>query len=145
MSGLVVSKGDVRAGKPLFVYGTLRRDECRANVLDVCRREGPPMWRMPNAKMIDLKAYPGVVRSNEGTSVVGEVYYVDTEDLWQRLDRIEGVPTLYRCEQATVFPDVAPDLAKLHALSVYVYLYQGKYGEGSFIESGDWLDKGQRL
>jgi gamma-glutamylaminecyclotransferase len=98
----------------LFVYGTLMHDGCRCGVLAGQRCLGPARTR-PFYDLLDLGAYPGLVRREpDGRSIVGELYEVPVA---QRaiLDDIEGAPTPFRLE-----PIAVEGVAGL----VFAYLYQ---------------------
>ena len=83
----------------LFVYGTLKRDQPRNDILSDSR----------DAKFMDEKRLKGLVLYDTGngypavlfgdSSVHGEVYEIKNKRLWEKLDKIEGVPTLYTRKQ----------------------------------------------
>lgn len=79
----------------LFTYGTLRDPHQFARVVGVNpyeRRVGErTLYGYSLEPVGDLAWYPTIVK---GERVVGTVYEVTDEDLI-RLDRYEGVPTLY--------------------------------------------------
>jgi gamma-glutamylaminecyclotransferase len=85
----------------LFVYGTLMRDGCRRGVLAGQRFLGPART-LPLYDLLDLGAYPGLVRAGtDGRAVVGELYEV-ARALLGKLDEIEGAPQLFRLEPVAV-------------------------------------------
>jgi gamma-glutamylcyclotransferase (GGCT)/AIG2-like uncharacterized protein YtfP len=52
----------------------------------------------PVYALVNLGAYPGLIhRAEEGRSIRGELYEV-ASGLTERLDRLEGAPSLYRLE-----------------------------------------------
>ena len=76
----------------LFVYGTLKRGDCRAHFLDGQRFIGEAT--VEGFRLVDCGAYPGLV-PGEGV-VRGEAYDVDSA-IWPTLDAVEGVDVgLYR-------------------------------------------------
>jgi gamma-glutamylcyclotransferase (GGCT)/AIG2-like uncharacterized protein YtfP len=77
----------------LFVYGTLMRDGRNHRALAGQRFLGPARTQ-PLYALLDLGAYPGLVRHEPGRAVAGELYAVPAA-LVERLDRIEGAPTLF--------------------------------------------------
>lgn len=94
----------------LFVYGTLMRDGCRHRVL-----AGQPFLgaarTQPHYDLLDLKAYPGLIRcESKGRMIEGELYEV-TADLVPVLDRIEGAPTLFRLESVELEDGAGPVVA----------------------------------
>lgn len=79
----------------VFVYGSLRRNEYNHRLLvDIGARFVAEARTPPHYRLLDLGAYPAVVRDGK-TAIVGEVYDVDDAGLLA-LDRLEGVPRLYR-------------------------------------------------
>lgn len=77
----------------LFVYGTLRRDECRHSVLG---RFNPTFVKEVKTastyKLLDLGAFPAMVHGDR--AVIGELYDV-SDDAIPTFDMIEGVPYLF--------------------------------------------------
>lgn len=73
----------------LFVYGTLKKGFCRHDALSACKFLGLANTE-PLYKLIDLGDYPGLISSDNGISIEGELYEVDDPCL-QKLDAIEGV------------------------------------------------------
>jgi gamma-glutamylcyclotransferase (GGCT)/AIG2-like uncharacterized protein YtfP len=83
------------------VYGTLMRGGVRHRVLTGQPFLGEARTR-PLYALFDLGAYPGLVhRAEDGRAVHGELYEV-AADLIERLDRIEGAPSLYRLESVHI-------------------------------------------
>ena len=118
-------------GRPIFVYGTLRRGE-RAHTLlagDGFRGEARTA---EGFALIDLGAYPGLVRATSGR-VVGEIYEVDAMQLAQ-LDAYEGHPELFRRE-AIVLASEGP-LSQAEA-----YLYAGEFADAIPVPGGDWRQR----
>ena len=77
----------------LFVYGTLKKQHSRNNILgaDSFIRE---IKTLPNYTMIDLGAFPGIL--DLGANVIyGELYEVDNSVLGM-CDLIEGHPNFYK-------------------------------------------------
>jgi len=77
----------------IFVYGTLLAGEPNHRLLTKSELVGPARTKGVFG-MLDLGGYPGAVVGTE-TKIVGEVYLVDDDTLFQ-LDRLEGHPRLYR-------------------------------------------------
>lgn len=75
----------------VFVYGTLKRRFGNHRLLMSSLFVGEGKIR---GSMHDLGAFPAVALGNPGT-VHGEVFEVDAETM-KRLDRLEGIPTLYQ-------------------------------------------------
>jgi gamma-glutamylcyclotransferase (GGCT)/AIG2-like uncharacterized protein YtfP len=87
-------KEAVSVAVKIFVYGTLKRGYCRADVLQGQRFLGIARTA-PIYLLYDLGAYPGLVEHCPGVEVEGELWEVD-EACLRRMDEIEGVPLLYR-------------------------------------------------
>ena len=73
----------------VFVYGTLKRGQCRASALDGQQFLGIACTR-PSYRMYDCGSYPGLVEHNNGRAIEGEVWSIDADCL-ARLDIIEAV------------------------------------------------------
>lgn len=133
--------GDYRPIKPgelVFVYGTLRKGERAARML-----EGDAEYignDRINGNMYHLGAYPGfkdpsldskgepIPFDPNKPSILGEVHYVRTHALTAVLDAYEGFPYLYtRCVVLT-----AKDRP------VWVYVYRNPVTQDQLIETGDW-------
>jgi gamma-glutamylcyclotransferase (GGCT)/AIG2-like uncharacterized protein YtfP len=73
----------------IFIYGTLLPGECRHHVLRheqfVSAARTQSLYRL-----VDCGSYPGLITSESGNGIRGEVWRVQQETL-ERLDRIEGV------------------------------------------------------
>jgi gamma-glutamylcyclotransferase (GGCT)/AIG2-like uncharacterized protein YtfP len=110
----------------VFVYGTLRRNEVNHYLLAEARYCGtfvtPPYYRM-----VDLGAYPGVVK-NGGTAIEGEVYEVSIQQMLG-LDRLEGYPHAYGREL------IATPWGK-----AWIYLYRGNLKDRAVIPTGVWRE-----
>lgn len=76
----------------VFVYGTLRHGFGNHRLLLESNYLGNHKTE-PEYNMVSLGAYPAVL-PNGITSIVGEVYEVNDE-VFQRLDQLEGYPSLY--------------------------------------------------
>ncbi len=78
------------ASVDLFVYGTLKRGCRNHRVLHpaVFLREA---WTKPLYLMVDCGSYPGLVRTEAGRAICGELYRVDAQ-LLAALDAFEDVP-----------------------------------------------------
>ncbi|WP_166829527.1 gamma-glutamylcyclotransferase family protein [Thalassoroseus pseudoceratinae] len=79
----------------VFVYGTLKRGFCRASALANQQFLGDAQT-VPKYRLVNCGDYPGLLASEPGKSIRGELYAVDVYCL-QRLDDIEAVnEDLYR-------------------------------------------------
>ncbi|QDU38266.1 Gamma-glutamylcyclotransferase family protein YtfP [Maioricimonas rarisocia] len=73
----------------VFVYGTLMRGDCRHRVLAGQAFLGEART-VSRYRMFDIGSYPGLVESDDGLRIEGEVYRVD-KDCLRMLDQVEGV------------------------------------------------------
>ena len=100
----------------VFVYGTLKRGFCRHHVLENETFLGE-VCTEPLYLLYDLGNYPGLIKSDSGHSVTGEVYLVDDACLKQ-LDTIEAVgESLYSREPVQL-------AQPWNDLVVQTYIYQ---------------------
>lgn len=82
--------------KLIFVYGTLKRGACRANLLDTSRflseAKTKPLYRLYSV----CGHYPALINAtradvtNHGVEVEGEVYEIE-ENILRQLDAVEGI------------------------------------------------------
>jgi gamma-glutamylcyclotransferase (GGCT)/AIG2-like uncharacterized protein YtfP len=87
--------------------------------------------------MLDLGSFPGVVPSKRGSPVKGEVYMV-TDDVFKRLDRLEGHPRMYKREQVEVEVSTrSGDATTLYAW-MYVYQYCDREAFALAVRDNDW-------
>ena len=100
----------------VFVYGTLKRGFCRESALSAQKFLGTARTA-PAYRLFDLGSYPGLVPSNDGASIDGELYEVD-ELCLAELDDIEGVNQgLYGRESVKLLAPWSNDSAL-----TYIYL-----------------------
>lgn len=99
----------------LFIYGTLKRGHERHAALDSQQFSGEARTA-PGYRMFDCGSYPGLIESNKGISILGELWIVDCECL-SRLDAIE-------CVDSGLYARSVVRLAPPHdRLTVETYLY----------------------
>ena len=110
--------------KLLFVYGTLKQDQCRANVLKGQKFIGFATTA-EGFGLFDLGPYPAMKKTPAGIAK-GELWEVN-DNLIPTLDAIEGSPFLYKLEpvQLTSHPD----------LKVEAYLFQRQLPKVAQIET----------
>ena len=113
----------------IFVYGTLRKGECRNYLLEDSQFIG--YARAKGYLLYNIGSYPGMVEG--GGEVVGEVYEIP-ESLLEKLDWVEGVPDLFRRELIEVTLETG------QTISAYAYIYNRKIDNKLLISSGDWKD-----
>jgi broad specificity phosphatase PhoE/gamma-glutamylcyclotransferase (GGCT)/AIG2-like uncharacterized protein YtfP len=101
----------------LFVYGTLKRGGVRHVALAGQLLLGAARTT-PRYELLDLGAYPGLVRAAAGRPVEGELYEVGLETL-PGLDAAEGAPALFRLDLVELLDDGGP---------AFAYFYQPEPG-----------------
>jgi gamma-glutamylcyclotransferase (GGCT)/AIG2-like uncharacterized protein YtfP len=104
----------------LFIYGTIKRGQCRADVMTGQKFLGSAKL-VPMYKMFNLGQFPALVKMpglDNGPMIEGELWEVD-EDCIRRLDMIEGTPSFYRRQEVQVAGQ------EVESLYVESYLYQG--------------------
>lgn len=119
----------------LFVYGTLKRGDCRNYLLQNQNLVGEATT-VPGYRLFDLGAYPGLVEDPSGGSVRGELYDISADQL-PALDEEEGTDIgLYR---RTFVPLAPPHDGQ----EVLTYVYLGDVCGRSDL-GGYWRPRGQR-
>ncbi len=114
----------------LFVYGTLMRGGVRHWLLADQRFLGEART-LPQYRLHDLGAYPGMVRRDgDGQAVAGELYGVAVSRVLE-LDAEEGAPGLFRREAVAVEGCDGP---------VFGYLYQRSVEGISLCAGGRWVN-----
>ena len=104
----------------IFVYGTLKRGLCRAHFLAGQHFVGVAR-SLPLYRMFNCGSYPGLRSApQDGLSIVGELWSVDSECL-ARLDREEGVHEGLYARQAIEM--AAPFPAQLASSTCEAYFY----------------------
>lgn len=102
---------------PIFVYGTLM--SIHSNRMQRLGGDGPYLGVLHGYAMYQVAPeFPGVV-PEPGGKVMGEVFYVPRQ-AFVTLDRYEGVPDLYRREEANV------EMAGGGTVRAWVYIWNGK-------------------
>lgn len=132
----------------VFVYGTLRRGECR----DINHMRPAASWvadTRVRGRLYDLGEYPGLVftRDSAGLAtdwVQGEIYAV-TPELEHQLDLIEGLVARqdpeYAKREIGLFLTALPGAQKPSVtLPCFLYEVMPRHAKGGvFIHSGDWV------
>ncbi|MEQ6390724.1 gamma-glutamylcyclotransferase [Bacillaceae bacterium S4-13-58] len=121
--------------KKVFVYGTLRKHESNARLLENARLIAEQCWTY--GKLYDVGVgYPSVTKDDQD-KVYGELYEVDEGQL-KALNQLEGFDefnpeyNLYDRVEQEVFTD-------LGTFSAFVYIFNQEQVKGlRRIESGDW-------
>lgn len=124
----------------LFVYGTLRRDTARHDLLQrFCKYID---YGTLNGKLYQIGDYPGVVISDDSRQqVVGEVYRIQSyEMLFAELDDYEECSSSFAEPHEYVRQQQTITLADGHTLTAWVYLYNQPITGLKLIASGDFLN-----
>lgn len=104
----------------IFIYGTLKRGECRAECMHgvfVGIRKTLPQYRLFN-----VGSYPALIEDHKnGKSVEGELWAI-SEKCLKDLDIIEGHPHYYKRQSVDLYqtPPMPPT-----GRSVLTYIFQG--------------------
>jgi gamma-glutamylaminecyclotransferase len=99
----------------VFVYGTLKRGDCRHEAIAEQEFLGE-VETLPEYRMVNCGAYPGLIAADDGCPVQGELWRVSDECLRQ-LDDVEGVDEgLYARRTVRLKPPA-------HELAVEAYFY----------------------
>jgi len=134
----------------VFVYGTLRRGDCRNGALEgyeCLSREA----HLQGFHMKHLGGFPAIVPDPD-QKVLGEIYRIDKECLAQ-LDRIEGHPHFYRRTKVLVFDvgvtqrEIKGETKKVHKgfhCWTYVFADPSRITDCPIIKSGDWFSTRRR-
>ncbi|WP_338835945.1 gamma-glutamylcyclotransferase family protein [Neomoorella thermoacetica] len=102
---------------PIFVYGTLM--SIHSNRMLSLGGNGPYLGVLRGYAMYQVAPdFPGIV-PEPGGKVMGEVFYIP-QQAFASLDRYEGVPDLYRREEANV------EMAGGGTVRAWVYIWNGK-------------------
>jgi gamma-glutamylcyclotransferase (GGCT)/AIG2-like uncharacterized protein YtfP len=84
--------------KLVYVYGTLKSGFGNHRILETSEFVGEVTTK-PFYRLYNVGHYPGLVEDAEtGKAIQGELYRVTDPAVMQRLDRLEGIPWLYRRE-----------------------------------------------
>lgn len=114
--------------KLAFVYGSLLRGFGNHRVIEGAKFLGE---HVTDGKftMVSLSSFPGVIENGD-TAIIGEVYEV-TDEIFSRLDMLEGYPTFYGRKQIkTAYGDA------------WIYLLPNSYlTNHSKVASGNWRTK----
>ena len=111
---------------PVFVYGTLMKDQSAAHHMDRAEFLGEAI--LEDYAIYDLGWYPGI-KPCRGEQVYGEVYMVD-DDMLQQMDRYEGEGFLYLRKLVMV---KMSDRTR----EAFVYVYNHEVNENQLIH-GRW-------
>ena len=114
----------------VFVYGTLKKDECSVKFLKNCVFEG--VGTVTNSALINLKAFPGMILGsfNKKYWAKGEIYTI-TDGILNILDVIEAEGRLYKRIIAPVETDSG-------TVWCWTYIFLAPMPEKILIRNGHW-------
>lgn len=116
----------------IFVYGTLKRGYSNHHLLEGQQLVGEYYSFSQSFKMIDLNGFPGVIQSNDGAYVTGEIYQVD-DVTFSNLDRLEGYPSMFSREKFIFIQDYRDETEE-----AWMYLYNNNFNHSLFVEPNDY-------
>ena len=126
----------------LFAYGTLRKDynlKLKDKVRDRLQYVG--MAKI-GADLYDLGRYPGAVKSNKGSEVIGDVFLVnEPESVLRVLDKYEGITDRGRKDAEFVRKKGRVRMRSGQHLNAWIYWYNtGGKNELTPIRHKDYLN-----
>lgn len=135
----------------VFIYGTLKQGQCRGHSMQNARYLGIALTT-PNFAMYNVGDYPALTFDSLASDhrVCGELYECD-EVLMRDLDRIEGVPHLYKRDkveldtidlvQLPTTTDTHEQFEQKSAVSYFFVNRDRLIEECDLIETGFWTDE----
>ena len=120
----------------ISVYGTLRRNNGNHRLIENADYKGTYITE-PIYNLYSLGGFPGMREEGE-TAVVMEVYAVNAEEA-RRVDGLEG----YTPGEQPYFYDKIQIETPWGQAGVYTYVKQPN--ESSLIESGDWMNRFEKI
>ena len=111
----------------IFVYGTLLKGQPNNSLLSNSVFLGQT-YTESKFTLVDLGYFPGLLDKGS-TSVYGEVYEI-TDETFEKLDQLEGYPTLYT--RKLINTAAGND--------IWVYIYNKYRTTHVIIENGNWLE-----
>lgn len=108
----------------VFVYGSLRRGECHADLLAGERYLGAHRTR-PRYTMFSLGDWPAIMAGGD-VAIVGDVFSIDESKLAQ-LDSFERLPQLFVRQRIPTPYGQA-----------WVYIFRQRPTNAGTVPSGDW-------
>ena len=141
----------IATGDLVFVYGTLRDGQPNHGWLGSSERVGGTFETVDRYRLRDLGSFPAAEHVTgepgaPGRGLVGEVYRVDDVETGWNLDHLEGNGRLYRRSLRTVYrdtgggPGTPADWAR-----AWVFEIVRPRPDAPVIDSGDWIDAGDRV
>lgn len=112
----------------IFIYGSLKKGFYNHDVLkSIDARFIKNVQTTPDYLLVDLTYFPGLVRSENGKSIKGELYEIDEQGK-KILDILEAVPTLYKDE-----------VIQLNTgQNVMTYIYVKPYKNNKIMKEDEW-------
>ena len=139
----------IATGDLVFVYGTLRDGQPNnGTYLGSAERVGDLWTTVDRYRLLDLGAFPAAEHVTgepgaPGRGLVGEVYRVDVET-GRGLDWLEGNGRLYRRALRTVCRPSEGAPGGLAWVRAWVFEIVRPRPDAPVIDSGDWLEVGDR-
>ncbi len=129
----LAAAGAVSQTRPLFVYGTLLRGECR----DALVRGAVVRPARARGRLLDLGSYPGLMRGDGW--VQGELVELgDVDRTFARLDEVEGFRGWGVRGSLFERGFVEVDVPMCEPVPAWAWLWAGPEGVGRLIPCGSW-------
>lgn len=104
----------------VFVYGTLKRGGCNHNAMQEAKGEFVAEVTTVERFPLEVRGLPFLFNApGEGEQIKGELFALPNYKPFERLDRLEGHPTLYKRELIKVADGAG------NVVEVWAYFYQG--------------------
>lgn len=125
----------------LFVYGTLRRNydlKLKERIAADLRYIGQGKI---GAVLYDLGKYPGAIKSNKGSEVIGDVFRIEDPDRVLRiLDRYEGIGEKAPQQAEFIRKKIRLKLRSGKELTAWIYWYNRDPGKRTPVRYKDYLN-----
>jgi len=90
----------------LFVYGSLKRGFDNHSMLKGATYAGEAKTLQPYSMFVETHGqYPYLLKNRPFHQIEGELYEIESDELWKRIDEFEGVPDYYSRETIIVVAD----------------------------------------
>ena len=117
----ITPEGAIKKCPYVFVYGTLKKGHGNNYLLAEAKYIGRGKTKK-RFRLFDV-GFPYAVPSEDGARVIGEVYKVESPEIMQALDWLEGFPTHYKRQIIPV------ELENGKIVKAWIYYVKEPYGD----------------